>query len=145
MLANVIKEAKKCTYNNKINKSTNKIKTTWNIIKKETNRHKRLKTVTNYHNSPEAFNNYFLTVSKNTIKNIRSNGQNYDTYSNANCYLLNQPHRVFYNINFKNTSTKEIENIITSLKAKESHVYYEITTKILKISAPFFSPPLTYF
>jgi hypothetical protein len=36
ILANVIKEAKKCTYNNLINKSTNKIKTTWNIIKTET-------------------------------------------------------------------------------------------------------------
>ena len=33
ILANVIKEAKKYTYNNQINKSTNKIKTTWNIIK----------------------------------------------------------------------------------------------------------------
>jgi len=50
---------KKYTYNNQINKSTNKIKTTWNIIKKETNRHKRLTMMTDYHNSPEAFNNYF--------------------------------------------------------------------------------------
>ena len=57
ILANIIKEAK--TYNNQINKSTNKIKTTWNIIKKETNRHKRLTMMTDYHNSPEAFNNYF--------------------------------------------------------------------------------------
>ena len=46
MLANVIKEAKKYTYNNQINKSTNKIKTPWNIIKKETNRHTRLTTMT---------------------------------------------------------------------------------------------------
>ena len=41
----------------------------------------------------------------------------------------------FSNINFKNTSAKEIENIIRSLKAKEPHGYDEITTKILKISA----------
>jgi capsular polysaccharide biosynthesis protein len=41
ILANVIKEAKKYTYNNQINNSTNKIKTTWNIIKTETKRHKR--------------------------------------------------------------------------------------------------------
>ena len=58
-----------------MNKSTNKIKTTWNIIKQETNRHNRLKNVTHHDNSPEAFNNYFLTVSENIIKNIRSNGQ----------------------------------------------------------------------
>jgi hypothetical protein len=48
ILTNVLKEVKKYTYNNQINKSTNKIKTTWNIIKKESNRHKRLKTVTDY-------------------------------------------------------------------------------------------------
>ena len=60
ILTKVIKEAKKYTYNNQINKSTNKGKTTWNIIKKETNRHKRSTTMTDYQNSPEAFNNYFL-------------------------------------------------------------------------------------
>ena len=53
------------TYNNQINKATNKIKTTWNIIKNERNRHKRIATVTDYHNSPEAFNSYFSTV--NTV------------------------------------------------------------------------------
>jgi hypothetical protein len=144
MLANVIKEAKKCTYNNQINKSANKIKTTWNIMKRETNRHKRLAAVTNYHNSPEAFNNYFLTTSVNIIENMRSNKQNHDTYNSPNYYLSNQPHRAFPNINFKNTSTKEIENIIRSLKAKGSHGYDRITAKILKINAPFISHPLRY-
>ena len=93
-MANVIKEAKKYAYYNQINKS-NKIKTTWNIIKKETNRHKRLITMTDYHNYSEAFNNYFLTINENIIKNIRSNKQNRDTYNNPNYYLLNQPHRSF--------------------------------------------------
>ena len=144
ILAKVIKEAKKYTYNNQINKSTNKIKTTWNIIKKETNTHKRLKNVTNYNNSPQAFNNYFLTVCENIIKNIESNEKNHDTQYVSNCYILHQPHGALSNINFKNTSAKEIENIIRSLKAKESHGYDEITTKILKISAPFISFPLTY-
>jgi hypothetical protein len=50
--------------------------------------------------------------------------------------ILDQPHRAFSNINFKNTSTKKIENVIRSLKAKESHGYDEITTKILKIAPP---------
>jgi hypothetical protein len=44
---------------------------------------------------------------------------------------------------FKNTSTKEIENIINSLKIKESSGYDEISIKILKISAPFISSPLS--
>jgi len=129
-LANVTKEAKKYTNNNQINKSTNRIKTTWKIIKKETNRHKRLTTTTNYRNSPVAFNNYFLTISENIMKNIRSNKQSHDTYNNLNYYLMNQPHRAFPNINFKNTSTKEIENILRSLTAKGSHGYDGITTKI---------------
>jgi hypothetical protein len=89
--------------------------------------------MTDYHNSLEAFNNYFLTVGKNIIKNIWSNKQNHDTYNNSNYYLSNQPHKA-----------KRIENIIRSLKAKGSHGYDGITTKILKISAPFISSPLSY-
>jgi hypothetical protein len=64
--------------------------------------------------------------------------------ASPNYYLSNQPYGVFPNINFKNTSTKETENIIKSLKAKESYGYDGITTKILKISAPFISYPLSY-
>ena len=41
-------------------------------------------------------------------------------------------------------STKESEKIINFLKIKESSGYDEISTKILKISAPFISSPLSY-
>jgi len=85
-----------------------------------------------------------LTVSENIIKNIRLNKQQHDTYNSPNYYLLNQPRRVFPNISFKNTSPKEIENIIKSLKAKESYGYGGITTEILKINAPFIRSPLSY-
>jgi len=84
-----------------------------------------------------------LTISENIIKNIRFNKYKHDTYNSPNYYLSNQPHRVFPNINFKNTSTKETENIIKSLKAKESYGYDGITTKILKISATFISSLLS--
>jgi hypothetical protein len=40
ILTTVIREAKRCMYNNQLTTSTNKIKTTWNIIKAETNRSK---------------------------------------------------------------------------------------------------------
>ena len=96
--------------------------------------------MTNYHNSPEGFNNYFLTISENLIRGIRRNKQQHENYNSPNHYLLNQPHRTFPDINFTNTSPKEIENIIQSLKAKESYGYYGITTKILKISAPLLAP-----
>jgi len=97
-VAHVVLKAKNYDYNNQINKSPDKIKTTWNIIEKETNRYKRLTDSTVYHNSPEAFNNYFLTISENIIKNSRSNKQNHDTYNNPSYYLLNQPFRDFPNI-----------------------------------------------
>jgi hypothetical protein len=75
---------------------------------------------------------------------VSSNKQNHDTHNNPSYYLLNQPYRDFPNIKFRSTSPKEIENIIRFLKAKGSHNYDEITTKILKISAPFISTPLNY-
>jgi len=45
---------------------------------------------------------------------------------------------------FNNTSTKEIDKIIKSLNLKQSSGYEEISTKILKISAPFIISPLNY-
>jgi hypothetical protein len=47
-------------------------------------------------------------------------------------------------IRSRHTSTREIEKIIKSLKAKHSYGYDEIPTTILKVSAPFISSPLTY-
>jgi hypothetical protein len=45
---------------------------------------------------------------------------------------------------WKCTTTEEIERIIKSLKTKNSYVYDEISTKILKISLPFISSPINY-
>ena len=70
--------------------------------------------------------------------------QVYNINKNPNYYLLNLFHKPFPNIKFKNTSTKEGEKIINSLKTKESSGYDEISTKILKISAPFLRSPLSY-
>jgi len=42
------------------------------------------------------------------------------------------------------TTVKEIEQIIKSLKSKNSHGYDEISTKILKISCPFVSSPINF-
>jgi len=45
---------------------------------------------------------------------------------------------------YKCTTTREIERIIKSLKTKNSYGYDEISTKILKISCPFISAPINY-
>jgi len=44
----------------------------------------------------------------------------------------------------KYTTPKEIEKIIISLKSKNSHGYDGIPVKILKVSTPFITSPLTY-
>jgi hypothetical protein len=58
ILTKVIKEAKRSVYNNQVINSVNKMKTTSDTTKKETNRAKR-PIFSKYHNSPEAFNKYF--------------------------------------------------------------------------------------
>jgi hypothetical protein len=47
-------------------------------------------------------------------------------------------------IKLKNTTTHEIDKIIHSLKLKDSHGYDKISTRILKMSAPYILSPLTY-
>jgi len=123
------------------------MKTTWNIIKAETNRLKEpiTTTINNYQNSSEAFNKYFLSTTENIFQDVRcTNKQGHNINKNLNYYLLNLFHKPFPNINFKNISPKEIGKIINSLKIKESFDYDEVSTKILKIGAPFISSPLSY-
>ena len=63
----------KYTYNNRIINFTNKMKTTWNIIKAETNRliEPITTTINNNQNSPEAFNKYFLSITENIFQDVR--------------------------------------------------------------------------
>ena len=52
--------------------------------------------------------------------------------------------RLFPNIKLTPVSTKEVSEIIKSLKWKNSHGYDEIPIKIMKISLPYIISPLTY-
>ena len=54
-------------------------------------------------------------------------------------YLMHSFKNPLPNINLKTTSTREIENIITSLKPKNSSGYDGISTKLIKICSPFIS------
>jgi hypothetical protein len=91
-------------YNNQIINSTNKMETTWNIIKAETNTGPTNTITNNYQNSPEAFNKYFLSITENIIQDIRcTNKQGHNINKNPNYYLLNLFHKPFPSINFKNT------------------------------------------
>ena len=63
---------------------------------------------------------------------------NFAAYLNPTC---NEP---YPNINYQYTSTKEIEQIISSLKSKNSHGYYDVFVNILKSSSPYISSPLCH-
>ena len=54
---------------------------------------------------------------------------------------FNKPHP---SMEHKRTTTKEIGQIIESLKTKNSYRYGKISTKILKISCPFISSLINY-
>src|SRR5215469_6031060 len=102
ILSKVLKEAKKLYYKDIIGKSKNKIKTTWNIIHKETinqsndNNIKTLKInnciIRNQRLIANEFNNYFLNIAKNT-----NNAGNDDNNDNTNPiqYLSEHFHQPF--------------------------------------------------
>jgi hypothetical protein len=66
------------------------------------------------------------------------------TMNLALTYLYQVFNRPFSHIKLTPVSTKEISEIIKSLKLKNSHGYDEIPISILKISLPFIISPLTY-
>ena len=59
-------------------------------------------------------------------------------------YLMQSFKNSFPNINLKSISTKEAENIIKSLKPKNSSGYDGICIKLIKISSPIVSSPLVH-
>jgi len=86
-----------------------------------------------------------LSITENILQDVRcTNKQGHNINKNPNYYLLNLFNEPFPSIKHKNTSPKEIEKMINPLKIKESSGYDEVSTKILKISAPSISSPLSY-
>ena len=132
-------------YANRITNSTNKIKAAWDIVKAETNRINR-PSDNRYQNSPNAFNNYFLSIANKIICDTRQkNSKDSTTYESPTHYLTNLFHKPFPNTQFNNTTTSEINKIIKSLNLKKSSGYEEISTKIMKISVPFICSPLKLY
>jgi hypothetical protein len=139
ILSRVINEPKWAKYNNQIINSTNKMKTTWNIIKSETNRLKR--SHINYENSPDSFNDHFLSIAERIMQ---STTESTNANNNPMYYMSKMSHNPFPNITFNSTSTGEIERSINSIKVKNSHGYDGITTKMRKASAPYICSFLGY-
>jgi hypothetical protein len=128
----VITLAKKLRYSDKLTNSTNKPKTTWNIIKtityNQNKPNKRLlmeiegKFTTHHQTIAEKFNTYYISAADN----ITNNNQTMNTFDNSHKkdplnYLYSAFQQSFTSIKLKNTTTGEIEKITTQLKHK-THV-----------------------
>jgi hypothetical protein len=86
-----------------------------------------------------SFKEYFSSTAE-LISNDAHNNSNIDISTSAE-YLSNIFLDPFPSTNIKFTSSKEIENIIKSLKSSNAFGYVEISTKVLKACAETISSP----
>jgi hypothetical protein len=127
-----------------LQQSTNKVKTTWNIVKSLlNNKNNTNKNITNdiinNQNIASALNLYFASVADNIINNsLQTNCLNNDDPLTYLRLKFNQPSCIFI---LKNTTTYEINKIIQSMKPKDSYGYDEISIRILKIVPNLFYLP----
>jgi len=90
----------------------------------------------------EELNKYFSTI-VDVINFNKRVTPSINTSSSYN-YLQQVEGNHYSPMVFKSFSTNEITSIIKSLKTKNSFGYDEISPRILKVSANYISPPLTY-
>jgi hypothetical protein len=143
-------------YDKLILNSHNKIKTAWNVINKKSGRKNNSnniqaldmdgKKIIDQQSIAETFNEYFVTIAEHIRKEIRYihmhvNNNDVDNHTQCINHAFDNP---FPNIENKYSTIKQIEQIINSLKTKNSFGYDGISTKILKLSAPFISSPINY-
>ena len=102
------------------------------------------KTFYDYRNIANIFYSCFKNVTDKMSENdpITNNVAANDAHPFT--YLHQIFTKLFPNIILTLVSSKEITEIIKSLKWKNSYGYNEIPTKLLKISLPFIMSPLTY-
>ena len=126
--------------------------TTWKIINHENGKPNHCrnttslrtdnKEITNQNTIASLFNRYFLSLAEslNSWNNKHTNIKEPNPIS----YLINSFHQPFPKISWHYVSIYEIEKITKSLKSKITGGYDEISTRILKLSAPYIISPLTY-
>jgi hypothetical protein len=152
ILSSVINAAKRLYYDGLITNSKNKIKTTWNIVKSVTGKKFENKSprsvcingalTENHQVTADSFQSHFLWTADEVVSNINNNEDTNDI--NCSDYLYRALKSPYPNTIFDHTMTKKVDNIIKSLKLKNSCGYDEISVKILKINCPFITASLTY-
>jgi hypothetical protein len=139
----VILTAKKLYSDSKITKSDNKMKTIWEIVKKETGikncSHKvqalemNSVKVTNQDVIVNSFYNYFVSITDKITENLNSKIADQDSMTNSINLMKKSATNRCPIINWSYTSTAEVKRIIKSLKSKNSSGYEHIPVKILKM------------
>jgi len=87
-----------------------------------------------------AFNNYFSSAAENLlIKNFPAN--NNAKFLDPLTYLQQNFSHPFLRMKLNNTTTHKIDKLIQSMKCKNSYGYDEISSRILKSSAPYVLSP----
>jgi hypothetical protein len=122
----VVKKAKKLAYAVKIDKSLNKNKTIWDIVKLETNKIGNRDQATtlniegtlvrNCQDIANEFNKYLLSIAKKYFKDQNDTVFHKQDDNTPLHYLLQSFTTPFPNMKLKSISSKEVENIIKSLK-----------------------------
>ena len=102
------------------------------------------KLTTHHQTIAEKFNTYYISAADITNNNQAKNTIDDSHKEDPLNYLYSAFQQSFPNITLKNTTTGEIEKIITQLKHKNSCGYDKVTTKILKTVSPFIVSPLTH-
>lgn len=147
ILKSTIKLAKRLQLEKVIQNSSNKIKTTWDIIKNETggkqnNLKSNFKIIVNdiVINDPQVianeFNKYFIE-----IPNILSNSLN--AHTNPLIFLKHTEKKLFKSFFLYPTSESEVQKIVGQLKNTSSVGLDSIPSAILKENIELLSKPLT--
>ena len=106
----------------------------------------KVKKITDQQTIAETFNEYFIAIAENVERQSKNNliNDNNNSIDNHTHFMEQACNKTYPRIECKCTTTQEIEQIIKSLKTKNSYGYNKISTKILKISCLFISSPLSY-
>jgi hypothetical protein len=142
-------------YDRRILNSTNRMKTTWNLINIE--RGKGMKnhiiqslniggeTTADHQTIADTSNRHFIMISDIINKsNIDKNHLAEAHRNNQPHFMANAFHTPFPSMQFTCTSEKEIIRIIKSLKRSNYFGYDEITTTLLNACSPYVTSPLNY-
>jgi len=122
ILTKVIKEAKKMEYDKRVLNSTNRMKTSWNLINTERSK---------------GMNNQIIQ-SLNIGDEITTDHQTIAYKNNLPHSMVNASHSSFPSMKFTYT---EIDKIIKSLKHSNSCGYAEITPTIIQVCSPYITSP----